>query len=215
MWQKVYKKEFSKWISKTCAKYHCFHLLLDDMEMSLDGFWSSLDMFWPTLDKFWSRVTFPLDHFWSRLDTFWTRLEICFHKSYKKCGLTFEYEKKNFTAFLQIIYLNFWANNTYEIQQFFINPWTRYGPHWSCFGPVVQKKSMWTSNEIALTDVCKKLELKILNFGRMADIFVMTSFFRFFFKNSIFRSILKIFRIFFWFWLVGHSFHCMYKRLGI
>ena len=151
MWQKVYKNEFSKWISKTCAKYHCFHLLMDYMEMSLDGFWSSLDMFWPTLDKFWSRVTFTLDRFWSRLDTFWTRLEICLNKSCKKCGLTFEYEKKNFTAFLQIIYLNFWANNKYEIQQFFINPWTRYGPHWTCFGPVVQKKSMWTSNEIALT----------------------------------------------------------------
>ena len=59
--------------------------------------------------------------------------------------------KKNFTAFLQIIYLNFGANNTYEIQQFFIYPWTRYGPHWTCFGPVVQKKSMWTSIEIALT----------------------------------------------------------------
>ena len=136
---------------KICAKYNCFHLLLYDMKMSLDGYWSSLDMVWPTLDKFWSRVTFPLDRFWSRLDTFWTRLEICFHKCYKKCGLTFEYEKKNFTAFLQIIYLNFGANNTYEIQQFFIYPWTRYGPHWTCFGPVVQKKSMWTSIEIALT----------------------------------------------------------------
>ena len=122
------------------------------MDLSLDSFWSSLD-------KFWSGVTFRLDRFWSRLDTFWTRLKISFHKSYKKWGLTFQYEKENFTAFLQMIYLNFWANNTYEIQQFFINPWTRYGPHWTCFGPVVQKKSMWTSIEIALTGKGSFLEV--------------------------------------------------------
>ena len=48
-----------------------------------------LDCLWSSLDKFWSGVTFPLDRFWSRLDTFWTRLEIFFHKSYNKCGLTF------------------------------------------------------------------------------------------------------------------------------
>ena len=64
----------------------------------------------------------------------------------------------------------------------------------------------------------KKLDLKILNFGRIADIFVMTAqrakFLKFFQKSdfsAVFENVLN----FFLFWLVGYSFQCMYKRIGI
>ena len=48
--------------------------------------------------------------------------------------------KKKITAFLQIIYLNSWANNTYEIQHFLIEPWSYFGPLWSCFGAMAQNE---------------------------------------------------------------------------
>ena len=62
-------------------------------------------------------------------------------------------------------------------------------------------------------DVCKKLELKILKFEKMADIFVMTKNFcdrqvRFL-KNLFLGHFWKFFEFLFWFWPVGHKFKCM------
>ena len=80
-----------------------------------------------------------LECFWSRLDTFWTRLKICFYSFYKKGALTFDFEKLNFTAFLQLIYLNSWVRNVHRTQ------------HWTCFGQFILKGAMCTIIEIALT----------------------------------------------------------------
>ena len=57
----------------------------------------------------------------------------------------------------------------------------------------------------------KKLELRILNFGPMADIFMMTKIFKFFFKNSIFWSFSKFFWLSFLFCLVRHSSQCIHQ----
>ena len=82
---------------------------------------------------------------------------ICFYSFYKKGALTFDFEKLNFTAFLQLIYLNSWARNVHRTQHFLIQPWTCFGPPWSCFGQFILKGAMWTIIEIALTAIAQNV----------------------------------------------------------
>ena len=57
----------------------------------------------------------------------------------------------------------------------------------------------------------QKLELKILNFGRMADISWWQHFSNFFPKIRFFGQYWKFFKLFFLFWLVGHSSQCIHQ----
>ena len=75
----------------------------------------------------------------------------------QKGALTFDFEKLNFTAFLQLIYLNSWTRNVLRTQHFLIQPWTCFSPPWSCFGPFILKGAMWTIIEIALTVIAQNV----------------------------------------------------------